>query len=257
MNRPLLAALLFALASCAHVESAPGDVTYGADAKADYELGQEALKSGRHLDAIKYFEHVRSKYPYSTLAADADLAIGDTDFDREKYLEAIEDYRNFLKLHPNHPKADYAQFRIALSHYKDIPSDFIIFPRSTEKDQAAVRDARTSYEEFLKLYPDSSYAPEAKTQLADVKKRLAEHEFYVADFYFRRHHFQAAISRLNVLLERYPGSPLEGEALLKLGEAYAKLGEKEKAREALQRLIKELPNDSHRSAAERLLKEVS
>jgi outer membrane protein assembly factor BamD len=108
-----LAALL---SGCAHVDAA-GELRYADDAEKNYALGQKALEDSRYLDALKYFEHVRYKFPYSTQAALADLAVADTAFEQEKYLEAVEGYRGFIKLRPNHPKTDYAEFRVALSHY--------------------------------------------------------------------------------------------------------------------------------------------
>ncbi|MBI5542330.1 MAG: outer membrane protein assembly factor BamD [Deltaproteobacteria bacterium] len=243
---------LLALTGCAHMDS-PGEVTYSLDAKENYDLGQEALKSGRHLEAIKYFEHVRFKFPYSAQAALADLGIADTNFDREKYVEAIEGYRTFLKMHPSHGQADYAAFRIALAHYKDIPSDFILFPPSTQKDQSAVREARISMDDFIRQYPGSSYAAEAKGLAADIRRRLAAHVLYVADFYLHRKRWQAAAGRLNKLLNDFPGSGFDGEALLKLARSYLALDQKDQARSALQRLITEFPQDPARGEAERLL----
>jgi outer membrane protein assembly factor BamD len=167
----------------------------------------EALNDGRHLDALKFFDHVRYKFPYSAQAAAADLAIADTNFDREKYLEAIDGYRNFLKLHPNNPKVDYAQYRIALSYYKDIPSDFFIFPPSTEKDQTSVKDARGASRSTSAL-PELENAEEAKKLLADVLGRLAEHEMGVADFYLDHSRYPAAVNRLTKLIADYPTSAL-------------------------------------------------
>jgi outer membrane protein assembly factor BamD len=232
----------------------PGEVTYGADAKKDYELGEEARQSGRYLDALKYFEHIRNKYPYSSQAPLSELAIADTDFDREKYLEAIEGYRSFVKMHPHHEKADYAQFRAALSFYKDIPSNFVLFPSSAERDQSSVREARTALEEFLRLYPGSTWAPEAKKLLVDVRERLASHEMAIADYYLFHERWQAAVGRLNKLVEELPGTSLEPDALLKLARTQIELKEKQKAREALQRLLRDFPQDSRRGEAERLLK---
>lgn len=246
--------VLFSLAGCATFDAA-GDVSYLADAKGNYTAGEKALKSGRHLDALKYFDHVRYKFPYSAQAALADLAIGDTNFDREKYLEAIDAYRNFLKLHPNHPKADYAQFRIAESYYKDIPSDFFLFPPSTEKDQTSVRDARNGFEEFLKLYPASEHVAQSKKLLGEILARLAQHEMAVADFYLHHDRLPAAVNRLTRLVEDYPQSELAAPALLKLARTLVKLEKKDQARATLEKLLKDYPNDADsRTEAEALLK---
>lgn len=257
MIRKLSTMLVLSLLSgCATLDSV-GDVSYRPDAAGNYEAGLAALTSGRHLDAIKFFDHVRYKFPYSQQAALADLAIADTNFDREKYLEAIDGYRNFLKLHPNHPKADYAQFRVAYSYFKDIPSDFILFPPSAEKDQTSVKDARNAFDEFLRLYPASPLVPEAKNLAADVTSRLAKHEMAVADFYLHHDRYPAAANRLSKLVDDYPRSSFASEALLKLARTYVKLEQKDKAREALQRLLQNYPDASNRSEAERMLKSLA
>lgn len=240
------------LAGCASLDST-GEPSYADDSEVNFTRGQKALDDGRHLEALKYFEHVRYKFPYSSHAALADLAVGDTYFSQEKYLEAIDAYRNFLKLRPNHPRSDYAEFRVALSHYKDIPSDFFIFPPSSEKDQTAVRKALETFGLFVERYPSSEHTAEAKRLHQDVRLRLARHELYVADFYLHRERWRAAVGRLDHLLEKYPGTEVEGEALFKLAGAHLKLGDKEKARDALERLIRDLPNDPNHADAQSLL----
>jgi outer membrane protein assembly factor BamD len=106
----------------------------------------------------------------------------------------------------------------------------------------------------LRDWPKSSYVPEAQKMLGQIRGRLAKHELSVADFYIRRKHWQAAVSRLNRLLTDYPGTEYEPSALLMLGHSYVELGDKEKAREALRRLLQQFPSDTHRTEAERLLK---
>ncbi|HEY3445293.1 MAG TPA: outer membrane protein assembly factor BamD [Myxococcales bacterium] len=252
----ILIVLALGSAGCATFEAA-GEVSYKNDAKGNYEAGMEALKDGRHLDALKFFDHVRYKFPYSAQAAQADLAIADTNFDREKYLEAIDGYRNFLKLHPNNPKADYAQFRIAFSYYKDIPSDFFLFPPATEKDQTSVKDARGAFEEFLKLYPSSEHVAEAKKLLSEVLGRLAEHEMAIAEFYMGHDRYPAAVNRLNKLIEDYPQSDLAPKALMKLAKAYLKLNDKDAARTALEKFIKDFPDNKLKSEVEDMLKSLA
>jgi outer membrane protein assembly factor BamD len=49
-------------------------------------------------------------------------------FERELWTEAADRYSGFVKLHPTHAKVDYAAYRAALSHYRDIPSDWFMLP---------------------------------------------------------------------------------------------------------------------------------
>jgi outer membrane protein assembly factor BamD len=236
---------------------ATGEPSYAQEAQENYERGQRARESGRYLDAIKYFEHVRFKFPYTRFAALSDLALADTHFDREKYIEAVEGYRAFLKMHPNHEMADYAHFQIARSHFEDIPSDFFLFPPSTEKDQRAVREAEAALTEHLQERPDSKYAPEARKLHEEVRRRLAEHEIRVAEFYLHRDRCVAAAGRFQRVLDAFPGLGHEGRALWEIGRCYFKLGDTQKAREALERLVREHPSHPRRVEAEALLAKLS
>jgi len=149
---------------------------------------------------------------------------------------------------------DYAQYRIALSYYKDIPSDFFIFPPSTEKDQTSVKDARGAFEEYLRLFPSSENAEEAKKLLADVLGRLAEHEMAVADFYLDHSRYPAAVNRLTKLIADYPTSALAPEAMVKLAKAYLELNDRDAARATLEKFLQDFPDDELKSEAEELLK---
>ena len=89
--------------------------------------------------------------------------------------------------------------------------------------------------------------------LAQANARLAEHEWYVGEFYFKRQLWAGAAGRYETLVEKYPGSRHEAEALLKLAESCVKLDEKYRARTALQKLIVSHPHDPRRAKAEELL----
>jgi outer membrane protein assembly factor BamD len=80
----------------------------------------------------------------------------------------------------------YASFRIGEAYYKQLPGDFWLFPPSFEKDQSATEDAATELKSFLDKYPDSPYRDRAKEIIKTVGKKLADHEWYVARYYWDR-----------------------------------------------------------------------
>jgi outer membrane protein assembly factor BamD len=247
------ALLALALACGSSRVSMTGAVRYGKTAEEDYRAGEDELKDKNYLEATKFFEHVKNKYPFSKYAALSELRVADVKFEQDHFIEAAEAYQQFVKLHPAHEQADYAAFRAGLSHWKDGPSDFILFPPSHEKDQAQVRDAARVLDDFVKKYPGSKYKPEAEQILALARSRLAEHEWYVAEFYAKRDHWAGAASRLETLVRDYPGTPRESAALLRLAEAYLKLDDRSRAEQALQQLIAKHPQDPRRRQAEKLL----
>jgi outer membrane protein assembly factor BamD len=254
MRLRLPSALLALSLACASSRvSITGEVRYGKSAEEDYRAGQEELKDRNYIEAAKFFEHVKNKYPFSKYAALSELRLADAKFEQDHFIESADAYEQFVKLHPRHEMADYAAFRVGLSHWKDGPSDFFLFPPSYEKDQAQVRDTARVLEDFVKKYPGSKYKPEAEKILAQARARLAEHEWYVADFYAKRQHWAGVAGRLERLVGDYPGSPREPAAFLRLARAYLKLDERDRARQALRQLIAKHPQDPRRPQAEKLL----
>jgi outer membrane protein assembly factor BamD len=252
--RPLPLLVAAALAACAHPHTTlSGEVKYGATAEEDLKAGEEELRDKNYPEAAKFFEHVRNKYPYSKLAAQAELRLADARFDNDKFVEAAEAYKTFVKMHPTHEQVDYASFRIGLSYLRHAPGDFILFPPAFEKDQAQLRTAIVHLEEFLRLYPQSKYAKEGQQALATAQGRLADHEWYVAGFYRKRGRWPAVAGRLEGVVREFPADRRTPEALLELGEAYAHLNERFKAQQALQRLITKYPEAAQRKEAEQRL----
>jgi outer membrane protein assembly factor BamD len=255
MLRPALAAAtLLALAACStkHV-SLSGEAKFAATAEENYQAGLELYEDESYADAQKFFEYVRTKYPFSKYAALADLRIADMKFDQDQWAEAVEAYSQFVQLHPTHEEVDYAELRVGEAHLEDAPGDFALFPPSHEKDQRQVERAAAALATFVEKHPDSKYLPRAKELLAKARGRLAEHEWYVAEYYFKRKRWAGAAGRYETLVERYPGSKHEVEALMKLARAAVHLDERHRARTALQKLIVKHPEDPRRAEAEKLL----
>ena len=254
MRARLLALALLPLLACSSSRvSLTGEVRYGDTAEEDYKYGLEELDKSNWVEGQKFLEHIRAKYPFSKYAPLAELRLADAKFRQEKFLEAAEAYGAFVKLHPTHEDADYAEFREALSHYREAPTDFMLFPAAHEKDQRQLKTAVEKLRAFLATRPESKHRKEAEALVAEAQGRLAAHEWYVAEFYFKREHWSGAAGRLETLLKDYPGSRYEAEALVKLARAYVGMDEAFRAQQTLQRYLAKYPGDPRRPEAEALL----
>ena len=233
--------------------SATGEVTYGADAEANYNAGMKDIDRQDWISASKHLDYVSTKFPYSKYAALAELASADAQFQQEKYLEAADKYLTFLKLHPTHAKADYAAFQIGLSHEKEIPTDWFFMHSSAEKDQSDVKTALSTYLDFVKNYAPSPLVPEANEHIAALRHRLADHEMRVAQYYLEHAHPQAAANRYETVARVYPTDQYTPEALIRIGRIYLQLKAPEKAKPFLEQLVKQFPDDRRVAEARRLL----
>jgi len=257
MSMPRALALLAALglAGCATFStgSGSGPRSYADNAKENYELGEKALADNDWVTAARYLEFTSAKFPYSEYSPLAELALGDLNFDQEKFVEAVERYRNFIKMHPSHAKADYAAFRIAEAYYAQIPSDFFLLPSSAEKDQTDELDALHAYDTFLIQYPSSELRPAAQKKVTELRHRLADHEMRIAQFYLDHQRPLAAVGRYEGVLQQYAGAGYDGDAALKLYRTYAALKEPDKAKATLKRFLEKHPDDPKANEARKLL----
>src|SRR5687768_7767486 len=123
MNRSLrifTLCIAFVLGGCKTAAATEvGEPDYASDADTNMKRGAEALEGRNFVEAEKFFEYVRTKYPFLDLAKEAELKLADTDFERDQFPEARDRYQTFVRLHPTHAKVDYAAFRGALTHYKE------------------------------------------------------------------------------------------------------------------------------------------
>jgi outer membrane protein assembly factor BamD len=253
--RSVVAALcVLLLSGCASLTSGNvGEPDYASQAAENLALGEAAMEDGDFLKAEKYFDHVRAKYPYLEAAREAELKLADLDFAREMFPEARDKFDNFIKLHPTHPKVDYAAYRAALSFVQEFPSEFFALPPSYEKEQKPMFDALKAMNSFLRQYPESPYAKDAKGHADDARHRIARHELYVASFYAKRERWKAVAQRLEGLLKDFPGTPLEEEALFNLHDAYVKLKDAEGAQKTLREVLKRMPGTPAAQRAQKML----
>jgi outer membrane protein assembly factor BamD len=252
----LLVAAVGALAAlgCSTEADTLRPVAYTRTAKSNYEAGLTALRRHRYLEASKLFTYVKTKFPYSQFARFAEVRLADTMLAEEKFAEAIDAYKLFVKLRPTNRFVPYARYRIGEAYYRRMPTDWFLVPPSYEKDQSGVLDAVRAFEEYLRLHPADAFAGKAKEYLGKCKRRLADHEFYVGRFYFRRKKYRAAVNRFEALLKGYSGLGLDRESMVLLVASYVHLDETAKACAAAAELRKSFPASSEAKKAAALLR---
>jgi outer membrane protein assembly factor BamD len=209
------------------------DQKIGADAQLSFAHAEKAYQNKEWLEAIAYFQHVRAKFSYNlTLATQAQLRLGDIAFNREKWLEAKEYYKEFVRLHPNHEKVDYAAFQVGYCAYKDIPGEWFLQPPAAERDQSEVRTARNAMAAFIREHPRSEYLTKAHDIVVTCDNKLAANEMYVADYYAKRGKWQGAVGRAEGLAAVYPDATQAADALILAIQGRGKLKKEAELRKA-------------------------
>lgn len=231
----------FELSVVAQAQEAPSEEEQ--KAQKAYKDAERSFKTGDYTEAIRRFNILRSKFPYSPLATLSDLRIADAYFEQEKYATAVEQYRAFVKLHPEHERVTYANWRVAFSFYRQMPEDWWFLPPGYERDLDRAKETEREIHYFLRRNPDSEFDQEATSKLKQTRRRLADHELYVAKFYLKRDNPRAAAMRLSYLLQNYSGLGLDPQALFLLARSYIELKDVDRAVDALSDLIEYYPKD--------------
>jgi outer membrane protein assembly factor BamD len=174
------------------------------------EEGINQLKKKKYDDAIETFEKVRDRYPYSEQAMLAQIKVADAYFYNKKYDEALQAYKEFEKLHPTNKAVPYCVYRQALCYYRQ---------RSTiDRDQTFTLKALAEFKRLKQKFPECEYIPKAEKYMAHCRQDLGEHEYYVAEFYFKNKRYQAALDRFQVVAQEYPEFPKKAEVQKYIGE---------------------------------------
>ncbi len=234
--------------------------SYLESVKLNYDAGEEALKKEEYDKAISYFQFVRSKYPFSKYAALSDLRIADVKFLQKKWLDAASAYQVFIRLHPRHEDVGYASYRVGISYFHAVPTDFFLLPPSASRDQSFTKEALSAIEQFILQFPNSQYIPDAVEKRKLLFSYLAKHNEFIAAYYLRRGRYQAAVDRYLAIDELYPETKESEAALFLAGQILeTKLKDVDKAIEVYSKIVQEKPESIYyakvREELERLYKQ--
>ena len=186
-----------------------------------YREASEAFADENYQVAIKQYNELLDQYPFDEHAEEAELRIAESHYHREAYPEAIAALSDFQRMHPMSPHLPRVYYLLGESYADQMTT--------VDRDQSASEHAHGWYRVVIDRYPDSPYADKSRKRLAECRESLAEHELYIARYYFKRDNLRAAENRLKGLLEAYADTEAATEALEMLAEVYADTGDAPRA----------------------------
>ncbi|HEY8133929.1 MAG TPA: outer membrane protein assembly factor BamD [Thermoanaerobaculia bacterium] len=249
----IIAAIALTLGACRHGGPRPMRPAFDPELtkltkEQVFDRGEEQFARKKYPRARTYYSYIYENYPNDPLGRRALLRVADTYYaqgDAVNLVEAQYKYRDFINRYPGSDRADYAMLQIAMVAYKQM--------EKPDRDQQKTREAVEKFNDMIKTFPNSVLRPEAEKRLQDALDRLAKHEHIIARFYIKRGSYQAAILRLNGLVDMYPNYSDRAAVFYDLGTALAGLGRKAEARLYFERVISEFPKSEYADKAKRRL----
>jgi len=216
------------------------------DPETIYKQGLARFNKRDYSEALKKFEELKSNFPDSPpYTIWAELKVADCHFFKKDYVEAIAAYEEFKKIHPSHEEMPYIQYQIGMSYYNQM--------HTIDRDQTPTNKALSNFEYLIATYPPSLFTDKAKEKVSVCKKQLADHQFYIGNFYYKQGRFQAAASRFEGLLEKFPKNPEEDKTLYFLGKSYLELDQWLKAEIAFMKIVTDYPKSPYFKDAKTIL----
>ncbi|MET0654993.1 MAG: outer membrane protein assembly factor BamD [Pseudoxanthomonas sp.] len=199
-----------------------------------YEKGHGSMVDGNWDRAEITFRQLIAQYPYGPYTEQALMETAYAQYKAGKMDDAVSTIDRFIRTYPTQRNVPYMYYLRGLAN----SGRDTVFLQKVWKLDASRRDLATplqGYNDFSKLaenYPNSRYSADARQRMIALRNLFARHELDTALYYLRRDAWVSAAARGKYLLETYPQSEYQNDAVAVLGEAYTQLGNETLAADA-------------------------
>ena len=200
-----------------------------------YDEAKFQLDNRSYERASQLYRLLQSRFPFGRHTEQAVLEEAYALYKSYKPEESIAQLDKFIKTYPTHESNDYAHYLKGLVNFSRTRGFLArLSPeRAIDRDQTFARQSFDDFNQLVRKFPDSRYAHDARERMLFLRDNMAAHEIMVADYYMRRHAFVAAANRAKHVLEVYQSSPIAGDALAVMVDAYREMGLEDNSEDAL------------------------
>jgi outer membrane protein assembly factor BamD len=229
--RPVLLLLLVAVlgtSGCARLKGMfkNGDANEGVPVAELYQKGHEQVVDGDWTSALTIYKRLVAQYPYGPYTEQALVETAYAQFKSGKNDDAISTIDRFIRTYPTHRNTVYMYYLRGLvnSNRDTVFLQKVWTLDASRRDLATPQQAYNDFKIVTERYPNSRYAGDARQRMVALRNLFARHELDIALYYLRRGAWVAAADRAKYMLETYPQTEYQNDAVATLGEAYTQLG---------------------------------
>lgn len=244
-------ALVVLVSSCSQYQKALNSE----DVALKFDQATKKYDEKKYSKAIRLFEQIAPAYKGKPQAEKLFYMFSHSYYNTKQYYLAAYQFESFASSYPKSEKREEAAFLSAKCFSKLSPVSSL--------DQVDTNKALDKLQDFIDLYPNSQYLPEANAVVTELKNKLEKKAFDIAKQYNTISDYKAAISAFENFLSDFPGTPLKEDALFyKFDSAYnlainsvpQKMKERlENAKVAYLGLIKFKADTKHKTKADEML----
>ena len=165
-----------------------------------FEKGNEALEARSGSPPASTSSRSPKPTRRARIGPTPSWAIGDTylgEGSGEALVLAINEFQEFLSFYPTNHRADYAQYKLGMAHFRQMRRRSAIRPKRATRIRE-LRDVRRPISEQRADAGGQGQAPR------EARDRLSEADYVVGFFYYRQRWYPGAIDRLQAVLKDDP-----------------------------------------------------
>ncbi len=213
----ILASALASLTACSWWSNTDEDTNpyKGMTAQQLFKEADAAMRKKEYATAAKKLEALETMYPFSEYAEQSQLDLIYAYYSKDDFASCAASAERFIHMYPRAKHVDYAYYMKGLANFQQTRGTFAnVLPLDESwRDPGTGNQAYTDFSQFVQRFPDSKYKRDALQRLIYLRNMFAQRELHIADFYFTRKMYVAAVERANYLVKTYPQAPSVQQAL--------------------------------------------
>jgi outer membrane protein assembly factor BamD len=199
-----------------------------------YDQAHTQMEHGNWSSANETFGRLIAQYPYGPYAEQALMEQAYAQYKAGKHEDAISTIDRFIRTYPTHKHIAYMYYLRGLTN---MARNTVFMARTfkldtSNRDLDAPMQAYNDFNTLISRYPGSRYVGDARQRMVFLRNQFARYELNTGLYYLRRGAWVSAANRATYLLETYPQSDSQNDAVALLGEAYTRMGETKLATDA-------------------------
>lgn len=226
--------VLVSLGGCAMFKKKDSDNNDGLPVETIYERGHKQMMGGNYGSAEETFRRLIAQYPYGDYAEQALIETAYAQYKSGKNDDAVSTIDRFLRTYPTNRHVPYMYYLRGLSNQarNTVFMQRVFNLDMASRDTAAPMQAYDDFGIVTERFANSRYAADARQRMVYLRNQFARHELNIAVYYLRRSAWVAAAERATYILETYPQSEYQNDAVAVLAETYTRLGNETLAADA-------------------------
>jgi len=246
----LVAALI--VAGCSWLPEVK-DETASWSAEKLYDEAHGAMVSGNYTRAVKLFDTLEGRFPYGRHAQQAILEGAYSNYRQNETAAAVAACDRFIRTYPNSTNVEYAYYLKGLVNFREDQGLFgyVVEQDLSERDPKMTRESFGAFKELVTKYPNSRYAADSIDRMHYLTNALGMYEVHVAQYYYNRGAYVAAVNRASTTVTNYPQTPANEQALIVMAQGYDKLNMPILRDDARRVLKQNFPNSAYFRGSEK------